>query len=303
MPPAKSLKNWRGRRYDVPVKTGMTPEHGRMPAAARLLCMIGPLKTLTVLVPCALLWLGASLASAQSIDPDRPDLTTSAKLVGGGRLELETGFDYEQARVGGSPVEKRLTLLATLRAGVTDTLELSLEAQPYGWRWSGGADDNGSSDYTLGSKYRLFVPPAASGAPLLALRSYVKLPTASQPIGSGRPDFGEILLMTLGLPWGLSLDANAGVAAIGVTRPNGFIPQGIVSGSLSWAVTDRLSTITELYFTTRSERDARDSLLATVALMYQVTQSLALDIGARTALVGTGPDWAVLGGLSVRFGR
>ena len=41
----------------------------------------------------------------------------------------------------------------------------------------------------------------------------------------------------------------------------------------------------------------------TVALLYQVTQDLALDIGARTTLAGTGPDWAVLGGLSVRFGR
>lgn len=265
--------------------------------------MIGPLKTLSGLVPCVVLWLGASLVSAQPIDPDRPDLTTGAKVVGAGRLQLETGFDYEQARVGGSPIEKSLTLLATLRAGVTDTLELSLETQPYGWRWSGGDDDRGSGDYTLGSKYRLFVPPAASGAPLLALRSYVKLPTASEPIGSGRPDLGAIVLMTLGLPWGLSLDANAGVAAIGVTRPNGFIPQGIVSGSLSWAVTDRLSTVTELFFSTRSERDGRDSLLTTVALLYQVTQNLALDIGARTAIAGTGPDWAVLGGLSVRFGR
>ena len=29
----------------------------------------------------------------------------------------------------------------------------------------------------------------------------------------------------------------------------------------------------------------------------------ALDIGARSALAGPGPDWAVLGGLTVRFGR
>ncbi|HEU4438666.1 MAG TPA: transporter [Methylomirabilota bacterium] len=261
------------------------------------------MKTLTMLVPCALAWLGASLASAQPVDPDRPDLTTSAKVVGTGRLQLETGFDYEQERVGGSPTEKRLTLQATLRAGVTDALELSLETEPYVWRWSGGDDDSGSGDYTLGSKYRFFTPAPGSGAPLLGLRSYVKLPTASEPVGTGRPDFGEILLMTLGLPWGLSLDANAGVAAIGVTRPNGFIPQGIVSGSLSWAVTERLSTTTELFFTTKAERDAHASLLTTVALMYQVTPDLALDIGARSALAGPGPDWAVLGGLTVRFAR
>jgi hypothetical protein len=261
------------------------------------------LKILAALAHSALLGLWVSAAVAQPIDPDRPDLTTSAKVVGAGRLQLETGFDYEQARVGGSPMDKRLTLQATLRAGVTETLELSLETQPYAWRWSGGDDDSGSGDYTLGSKYRIYAPPPGSGAPLLAVRGYAKLPTASEPLGSGRPDFGALLLMTMGLPWHLSLDANAGVAAIGATRPNGFIPQGIVSGSLSWAVTDRLSTITELFFTTKADRDARESLLTTVALMYLVTPNLALDIGARTTLAGTGPDWAVLGGLSVRFGR
>jgi hypothetical protein len=131
----------------------------------------------------------------------------------------------------------------------------------------------------------------------------VKLPTASEPIGSERPDFGAILLMTLGLPWGLSLDANAGVAAIGQTRPNGFIPQGIVGASLSWAATERLSTVSELYFTTKDERDGRESLRTTLAIIYRVTPNLALDSGVRTTLVGTGPDWSVLAGLSVRFGR
>jgi Putative MetA-pathway of phenol degradation len=265
--------------------------------------MIGRVKILVGLVAPALLALGAWTAAGQPIDPDRPDLTTSAKVVGIGRLQLESGFEYDQARVGGSPIDKRLTLLSTLRAGITETLELSLETEPYAWRWSGGDDDSGSGDYTLGSKYRLFAPAAGSGAPLLALRSYVKLPTASEPIGTGRPDFGALLLMTLGLPWHLSLDANAGVAAIGATRPNGFIPQGIVSGSLSWSVTRQLSTITELFFTTKADRNEHASLLTTVAIMYQITPDLAVDIGARSALVGPGPDWSVLGGLSVRFGR
>ena len=131
----------------------------------------------------------------------------------------------------------------------------------------------------------------------------MKLPVAREPIGSERPDFGALLLMTLGLPWGLSLDANAGVAALGQRRPEGFIPQGIASASLSWAATERLSTITELYYATKDERGGRGGLLTTVALMYRVTPRLALDAGMRTTLAGQGPDWSAFVGLSVRLGR
>lgn len=57
------------------------------------------------LVPLlATLWLlgpGPTPAAAQDINPDRPDLTTSAELVPAGSLQLETGIEYERARTGG----------------------------------------------------------------------------------------------------------------------------------------------------------------------------------------------------------
>jgi Putative MetA-pathway of phenol degradation len=263
----------------------------------------GPaLNPLAAITAGALLWLWPAGAAAQDINPDRPDLTTSAELVPAGALQIETGLEYDHTGVGGHPAERQLSVQATLRLGLTSALEVSLEGVPFVWLRD-GEDHSGSGDYTLGLKYRFHAPSPDGIGPALALKPFVKLPTASEPIGSGRPDFGGLLLMTLGLPWGLSLDANAGVAAIGQTRPNGFIPQGIVSASLSWAVTERLSTITELYFTTKDERDGRASLLTTVALMYRVTPRLAVDVGTRSTLTGRGPDWAVLGGLSVLFGR
>src|SRR5215467_13616548 len=86
------------------------------------------------LLPTALVALWAVTAhAAQDINPDRPDLTTSADLVPPGALQLETGVEYERARVGGGPAERQLSLQAVLRAGITETLEVSLESAPFVW--------------------------------------------------------------------------------------------------------------------------------------------------------------------------
>ena len=258
------------------------------------------------LVPLlATLWLlgpGPTPAAAQDINPDRPDLTTSAELVPAGSLQLETGIEYERARTGGQPTGQLLSTQAVLRAGILRVLELSIEGEPFDWQRT-DREASGSGDYTLGVKYRLFTPSVGSTAPLVSVKPFVKLPTASAPIGSERPDVGALLLVTFALPKDLTLDTNWGVAALGQRHPEGFIPQGIASASLTTPVTDRLSAITELFFATKEERDSRASLRTTLAIMYKVTPRLALDGGVRTTLVGPGPDWSVFVGLSARFGR
>ena len=82
-----------------------------------------------------LLGLWPAVARGQDINPDRPDLTTSAELVPAGALQLETGLEYERARVGGGPAERRLGVQAVLRAGLGSVLEVSLESEPPS-RWS-----------------------------------------------------------------------------------------------------------------------------------------------------------------------
>jgi hypothetical protein len=257
---------------------------------------------LAILAAAAVFPIWTAVAAAQDINPDRPDLTTSAEVVPPGALQIETGIEYARACVGGGPAERQLSMQGVLRLGLTPMLEISLEGEPFVWLRA-AEDDHGSGDYTLGLKYRFLAPSPDGGGPALAVKPFVKLPVAREPIGSERTDFGALLLMTLGLPWGMSLDANAGVAAIGQRRPEGFIPQGIASASLSWAATERLTTITELYYATKDERGGRDGLLTTVALMYRVTPRLALDAGMRTTLAGQGPDWSAFVGLSVRLGR
>ena len=63
----------------------------------------GRLNLLVAVIPSALICLWPLAALAQGINPDRPDLTTSAELVPVGALQIETGLEYERARVGGAP--------------------------------------------------------------------------------------------------------------------------------------------------------------------------------------------------------
>ena len=282
-----------GERHDARSRQNTRPDEAVYDLAAMRLAM---------LAAATVFWLWVTGAAAQDINPDRPDLTTSAEVVPARSLQIETGTEYGQARVGGHPTERQLSVQTTLRLGLTPALEISVDGVPFVWQRT-GEDDLGSGDYTLGLKYRFLAPSPDGAGPSLGVKPFVKLPVAREPIGSERPNFGALLLLSIGLPWSLSLDANAGVAAIGQRRPDGFIPQGIVAASLTWSVTEQLSTISELYFQTKNERDGRYGLITTVALMYRVTPSLALDTGMRTTLAGQGPGWSAFMGLSARFGR
>jgi hypothetical protein len=119
--------------------------------------------------PVALLCLCVSGTAAHEINPDRPDLTTGAEVVPVGALQVETGFEYERARVGGGPAERQATVQAVLRAGLASGLEVSLEGEPFVWRRA-EREDSGSGDYTLGLKYRFHAPAGDEAGPTLAVK-------------------------------------------------------------------------------------------------------------------------------------
>jgi hypothetical protein len=60
---------------------------------------------------------------------------------------------------------------------------------------------------------------------------------------------------------------------------------------------------TDLFYATRDERQGRDGLLLDAGVIWRPTPDVALDASVVTSLAGRGPDWALRGGVSVRFGR
>jgi hypothetical protein len=245
---------------------------------------------------------GAAAADGDAIDPDRPDLSFSAKTVGAGRVQLESGMLYERTRMAAAPTERRLVAETTLRIGLGDRFELRLDGEPI-VRLRGAEDATDVGDFRLGAKWRFL--DAAEGAvwPALALLPFVKLPTAPTPIGTGKPDYGLLLLASLELPADWALDANAGVVAIGQTQPSGYLVQALVSASLSRKLGAAVTAFGEIFYASREEWSGRDQVAVDAGIVWTVLPNLALDAAVGTSLYGRAPDVFVRAGGSVRFGR
>jgi hypothetical protein len=214
-------------------------------------------------------------------------------------VQLESGVAFSRERRGGFAAEKMFEVEADLRIGLARDIELNLGWSPLVRVW-GPEDDTGIGDVTLGVRYRFvrgiegeFWPPDA------AVKVFAKLPAADEPRGTGRPDFGLLLLASFDLPHEFELEVNVGAAAVGQPRRSDFLAQAIATASLSRELAPSLLGFLELLFNSRTEREGREQLAVNVGLVYRLTSTLAIDAGVQTSVVGQGPDYVVRTGLSV----
>lgn len=238
-------------------------------------------------------------AEEGDVDPDRPDFTNSVRTVPLGGVQIEAGVEYARTSRAATPTERRFLVDLLGRAGLGERLELRLGLQPL-VHLRGADDETGVGDGTVALKYRFFDGPAPW--PALGVQPFVKLPIADDPIGSERPDFGVLALASFDLPAGFGLDVNAGLAAIGQGRPNGYLLQALTSASLSVEL-GPVEPFVEIFYASRDERNGRDSVGFDAGLVYRLGTRVALDAAIETSLAGAGPDWAVRAGVSVRFGK
>jgi hypothetical protein len=250
-----------------------------------------------------LLTVGAAEAEPRPgpIVPDRPDFANSTATVGSRVVQVEGGAAYGLTSATGG-AQRQLFGEGTLRGGLTGRLEARLGGQPF-VRQRGPDDATGSGDYFVGLKWRFYEPPEGSGLPSLGVQPAVKLPTAAEPIGTGLFDFGAAALASFDLPWGLSLDVNAGLAAVGQSRPSGYLLQALAAVTLGADVGERWLPFASLFYASPDRRDGGDVLSMQAGLGRRATPDVALDLSAQTSLIGQAPDWLVRAGFAVRFGR
>jgi hypothetical protein len=251
------------------------------------------------------MWLTAAAPAlaADPLEPDRPELTESAKLVPRGSVQLETGIALSKERRAGEPTERTFEVEADLRIGITRHFEVNLSGEPFVWVRD-PHDHTGVGDIAVGFRYR-FVEGFEDypWPPHFGVKAAVKLPIADEPIGTGRPDFVFLFLASFDLPWEFELEVNLGAAAIGQTRPNGYLGQALGAASVMHDIVESVYGFAEILLSSREEREGRGSVAINVGLVYRVAPRLAVDAGIQTSLVGDGPDYVFRTGLTARFGR
>jgi hypothetical protein len=234
------------------------------------------------------------------IQPDRAGVARNALTGRPGEVQLETGLQYFHESVGGSPSARRLGVEANLTVGLTERLELALDAEPL-VRLRGPEDETGAGDVFVGLKYRFYDPPADTALPTLAGLTFVKIPVASRPIGSTEVDLAMVLLASFELPGELGVDLNAGVGLAG--QPDGWLVRALLALGVARDVGRGFTLFTDVFYTTREERGGRDRVGLDAGVIWTPTRDLAFDVSGVTSLAGAGPDWGVRGGMSIRFGR
>jgi Putative MetA-pathway of phenol degradation len=240
------------------------------------------------------------------ISPDRPTVSNNTDTVPPRAVQLEAGLVYQQEQLAGRRTEQRFSFEGTLRVGLLEALEVRLFGEPFVTVQGGlESEDNptGHGDVGLSLKYRLLDAPEGTAWPTLAVQPLIIFPTGKAHLVSDQISFGLIGIASSDLPAALHVDVNAGLIAVGQTAPSGYLPQGLVSAVLSWAVLKRLSLWGEVFFFSPAQRGGRNQLGLDTGLMYFVTNHFALDAAVFTTVAGAGPEIASRAGFSVLFGR
>ncbi len=235
---------------------------------------------------------------APTVDPDRPDITNSAHIVGTGLLQAELGGQYMNAAPGesafGSPV--------TVRIGLREWIEARIGTDGWLVQKDGGVRTTGFGNVQVGAKLRLLA--GADGVGTVALLPSVNLPDASaeKGLGSGRADYTLALLTGTDFAAHAHVDVNYGIGAIGGSGAAPHFVQHLVSVSTSDALGERWNPYVEAFWFSRLEAGGRPATSIDAGAIYQLGPRYAVDGGLQVGLSTAAPRIGAFAGLSILVG-
>jgi hypothetical protein len=261
------------------------------------------LSVATILL-CGLAAGAVHAADDDKIEPDRPDFVESSKVVGKGRIQLETSAAWERQR-DDDLHSRTLSTPSLLRIGLGDTTELRIETD--GRTIEHDVDQAsaehsvqaGWADTEVGVKWHF--ADGQGNSPSLALLLHAALPSGSHDLrGHGvRPSLR--LSAEWKLPGDYSLGLMPGIASD--TDDNGQrYGYGIFAASLGKDFGERTQGFVELA-TPQVARAAHGGtqLFFDTGMSYTVTRNSQVDFAITHGLNHRTPDLGLAVGLSLRM--
>ena len=260
--------------------------------------MTSPLRMFGFAVAIAIVYFGAgTVARAQednpAVVPYRPSVATPADLPAPGWPELEAGIAWAK----GGDTTRSVSSPMTFKLAWDESWGILIATDAYDWqRAFDGSTAHSGGDTTLTLKYRLPINEnLALGTELGA-----KLPTARPPIGSGVTDWEINTIASFDYP-GVHVDVNVAGTRLGAVDPGQGPWQGGWAIAASHPLDEQFGVTGEVSGTVQRATSAQTQAL--VALNYNVSRALVLDVAVAAGLSRTAPDWQVQAGMTVRLGH
>ncbi|MEQ8791407.1 MAG: transporter [Pirellulaceae bacterium] len=251
---------------------------------------------------------GANFEGGPDLDAplvtDRPDFTEASSTVGVGVTQLEMGYTYTYRDHSGANRGHSIGEPLFRVGALANWFEMRL-----GWNYMHERQDLASStsrlsgldDLYLGAKIGL--TPQEGFLPEMAL-----IPQMTVPVGDVDHTAGEVLP---GVNWIYGWDINEFLGTAGSTQINRVL-DGTTSAAYyeiaqSWTfgytLTDRLGAYTEWFALMPSGADTdRTQHYLNGGFTYLMSDNVQLDVRAGKGLSGTGDDYFLGTGASLRFG-
>jgi hypothetical protein len=241
---------------------------------------------------------GNTVAWAQDDDgpavvPYRPSVATPADLPAPGWPELEAGLSWAK----GGDAARSLSSPVTFKLAWNESWAILIGTDAYEWqRAYDGSTAHSGGDTTLTLKHKLPVNEnLALGAEL-----GVALPTARPPIGTGATDWGINTIASFDYP-GVHVDINVAGVRLGAVDAGLGRWQGGWAVAASHPLDERFGVTGEMSSLVQRGTSARTQGL--VALNYNVSRALVLDVAVAAGLSRAAPDWQLMAGMTVRWGH
>lgn len=259
-------------------------------------------------IALALVAAASPAVAADESDPlcaDRPGVATPTCTVPAGKVQVESTLaDWTRDRSGGVRSDELLIGASAVKLGLSDRLHVEAGIAPFVQSRvrEGGEREtaSGFGDMEVAAKYRL----TGDDAPVqVAVRPYVKLPTAKRSLGNGKVEGGIVVPIDFALT-GSHLSAALGPQLDLVADSDGsghhLATAQVISVGLP--LVTRLSASAEVWANWDFDPagTTRQYGLAG-SLAYLVGNDLQIDAGLVAGLNRAAPDIEVYSGVAFRF--